>query len=479
LKELCSELALPLCILFNKSITNRYVPVDWKNANVTAIFKKGTRTDPGNYRPVSLTSIICKILETFVKETFIEHFQTNNLYSQCQHGFRAKRSCVTQLLEVMEDFTQMIDGNDPFDILYFDFRKAFDTVPHERLLIKMQSYGITGDLLDWTRSFLTNRFQKVKVNNSFSSNEQVPSGIPQGSILGPILFTIFINDIPVSLSSVCKIFADDTKIYNSANKNDIVQSDVNKLVLWTETWNLFFNAQKCKVMHIGKNNPNHEYIIKEGQNENVINTCESEKDLGVTFDNDFKFDVHINNVINKANKMIGIIRRTFSYLDNTTFLNLYKALVRSHLEYANCIWSPKYIRQSAAIEKVQRRATKMLPDIKELSYEDRLIFLQLPSLKFRRIRGDLIQAFKIINNVDNIDASKFFTFNTNTTRNSTKKIFIKHCKTNTRHNTFSFRVAPLWNNLTENAKSAPCMNSFKNALDKEKSLLPLKFKYDK
>ena len=147
LKELSEELALPLCILFNKSLESGEVPEDWKTAVVTAIFKKGTRSDPGNYRPVSLTCVVCKVLESIVRDVLVNFMNSNKLYSPCQHGFRKQRSCITQLLEVMEDLTQLIEEKESIDIIYLDFKKAFDSVPHNRLLCKLKAYGINGNMI--------------------------------------------------------------------------------------------------------------------------------------------------------------------------------------------------------------------------------------------------------------------------------------------------------------------------------------------
>ena len=219
LRELSHELAEPYAILYNKSLKMGQIPRDWKEAEVTAIFKKGTRTDPGNYRPVSLTCISCKVLEQFIRDKIVDHMNNHNLYTECQHGFRSGRSCMTQLIEVMDDLTNFIENKKSFDIIYLDFRKAFDSVPHKRLLLKLKSYGINGEILNWVEDFLTGRKQRVNVNGKFSSRTDVLSGIPQGSILGPVLFTIFINDLSDEVNSICKIFADDTKIYDSSDKS--------------------------------------------------------------------------------------------------------------------------------------------------------------------------------------------------------------------------------------------------------------------
>ena len=360
LKELSKEIAVPLSKIFNKSLETGKIPYDWKSAEVTAIFKNGSKSEPGNYRPVSLTCIACKVLESIIRDVIVSHFTDNKLFAACQHGFRRKRSCVSQLLEVMEDLVTMIENKDTVDIIYLDFRKAFDTVLHVRLLKKLEAYGIVGKLLNWTRDFLSNRKQRVRVGDCMSTEKDITSGIPQGSILGPVLFTIFINDLPDEVNSFCKVFADDTKIYDKSTNYNRLQENLNRLQNWSDKWNLYFNVEKCKVLHVGKNNPEHDYNMKMKGVNRPLQKCEDEKDRGVIFDKDLSFDTHIQKCINKANQMIGLIKRTFSYLNKDTFLKLYKAMVRPHLEYGNVIWYPRLKRQSIAIERVQRRATKLL-----------------------------------------------------------------------------------------------------------------------
>ena len=391
-------------MLFNKTLHEGVVPNDWKEANIVAIFKKGTRSDPGNYRPVSLTSIVCKVLESLIRDVLVNYFNNCNLYSDSQHGFRQNRSCMTQLLEVMEELTLQLDNKHPVDMVYLDFRKAFDSVPHERLILKLKTYGISGNLIKWIRSFLSGRTQVVKIGKELSSKKEVTSGIPQGSILGPVLFTVFINDLPEIVSSSCKVFADDTKIYNSACKHISIQNDLDKLFEWSNIWQLHFNIDKCKVLHLGNCNPLNSYCMNNIQ----LHNCSSDKDLGIFFDSKLCFDNHINYAVNKANSILSLIKRSFTFLDKDSFLCLYKSLVRPHLEYGNIIWYPLLKRQSAIVERVQRRATKMIGELKNLSYKERLIKLRLPSLKARRVRGDLIYVYKIINNIVNISSNNFF-----------------------------------------------------------------------
>ena len=307
-----------------------------------------------------------------------------------------------------------------------------------------------------------------------STSAPVLSGIPQGSILGPILFTVFINDMPECVKSSCKIFADDTKIFNRTVEKDIIQEDIYSLQNWSDRWNLYFNVAKCHVMHVGVKNEKCDYTMKLENELKTIESCEEEKDLGITFDSKLSFDQYIKKIVSKANQMIGIIKRAFTYLDKETFLKLYKAFIRPHLEYGNVIWAPHLLRQSRYVENVQRRATRLLPECKDMNYTERLEYLKLHSLKGRRIRGDMIQMFKIVNGIDNLNLSSLFTSNPCTlTRNSEGKFLQQHCSTNIRLNTFSFRVLKHWNSLPQQWKYAKNTNTFKNLLDASPKFIKL------
>ena len=439
-------------------------------------YHEGAKNSPGNYRPVSLTSVICKVLESFVTDAIQNYMESNNLFNQCQHGFRTHRSCVTQLLEVMNELTKIADNKEDMDIIYLDFSKAFDTVPHKRLINKLKAYGIEGNLLNWIAHFLKDRRQRVRVNNSYSDFSPVASGIPQGSILGPDLFIIYINDLPENIKSCCKIFADDTKLYGPSKSHDILQEDLLNLLKWSDIWQLKFNVSKCHVLHIGTNDKAPTYYMNS-DNTLELSGTDSEKDIGVTFSNNLKFDKHINNIISKANQMTGIIKRSFKFMDKDMFIKLYKSIVRPHLEYANVIWHPLYKRQLASLEKVQRRATKILPELKDMSYSERLIALNLPSVQYRQLRNDLLQTYKILHKIDNLNSSDFFTVRADSkTRNSDLKLYKYSTKTQVRSNFLSFRVNNIWNSLTAHSRLAPSILTFKINIDKE--LDHMKFLYN-
>ena len=473
LKECSEELCGIITKLFNQSFLNGSVPEMWRRARVSPLFKKGDKHLCANYRPVSLTVILCKIMESFIRDEIMKHMEEKNIFSMQQHGFRQKHSCVTQLLEVVEEWSETLECGGNVDCIYLDFAKAFDTVPHQRLLAKMEAYGITGLILKWTESFLLNRQQQVRVGSSCSDWVDVKSGIPQGSVLGPVLFLIYINDLPNAVENMVKIFADDTKIYRTISNVDdsnSLQRDLDKLEKWSETWQLRFNATKCKCMHLGKDNPDHQYNMAETPIENV----KHEKDLGVTFDQELKFTEHISLKVKKANQTVGMIRKTFTCMDPEIFTPLYKSLVRPHLEYASVIWSPAFKKDIIAVENVQRRATKMVTGLKDKSYEERLKILGLPTLYYRRDRADMLQLFKIMHEYDNVSLENINKAN-NICRGHKFKLNKSHTKGRLGQNRFTNRVINNWNALPSNTVESGSINIFKSNLNKDWRTKPNKF----
>ena len=196
------------------------IPTIWKKANVTAIFKEGEKSKAENYHPISLTSVPGKLMERLVKNAIVEHMTTNNLFSEAQHSFLKGKSCVTQLLEYLEDITESMDNGNDVDVIYLDFCKAFDKIPHRRLIKKLEIYGIKGKLLNWIRDFLSERQQRVFIKGSSSTWTDIASGVPQGSVLGTTLFLVYINDLPEAIEGLVKIFADDTKVYRAIESTE-------------------------------------------------------------------------------------------------------------------------------------------------------------------------------------------------------------------------------------------------------------------
>ena len=309
LKECAGQIAPSLCDIFNHSLQSGRLPSEWKSANVTPIHKKQQKELAENYRPISLLPIVSKVLERCVYTNFYYHIL--HLITPYQHGFLRNRSCVTQLLSVLHTIGKNLDKNTQTDIVYLDFAKAFDSVDHSILLQKLKCYGVTGNLLGWFADYLNNRRQRVVVDGVASRWAPVTSGVPQGSILGPVLFVIFINDIfEVTDGTSPALFADDTKVYKdvrSVTDCEKLQQTIDKLDIWTQDNNITFNASKCKVLSVTRKKDPITYPYHLGRND--LSRVENEKDLGVTISYKLHWETHVNEIVSKANKQLGVLKR--------------------------------------------------------------------------------------------------------------------------------------------------------------------------
>ena len=463
--RIAEAIVKPLRIIFTRTLTSGVIPSDWKNANVTAIFKKGSKKKPENYRPVSLTSHICKCFERIIKDEIVNHLESKLLIADSQHGFRTNRSCLTNLLESSECITKLLDEGNPVDIIYLDFSKAFDKVPHKRLIEKLRAHGIKGKIVNWIEEWLTNRKQRVVVNGESSDWKDVVSGVPQGSVLGPILFTIFINDLDDRIQSKISKFADDTKLIGKAGtteETDVLQEDLEKLNEWAKRWQMSFNADKCKVLHIGRNNKKAKYKI-DGKD---IGIAREEKDLGVIVTDDFKVAKQCNKAAGKGNQKLGMIRRTFTCKNKDIMIKLYKSIVRPSLDYCVQAWRPHLKKDIEVLERVQKRATRMIIECRGKEYEKRLECVKLTTLEMRRERADMLEVYKIMNGMEGLREKDFFTRDSSGRRGHSFKLFKKRVNLDIAKFSFGNRVCTSWNNLTENIVSSQSINIFKGRLDK-------------
>jgi len=283
--KMCSQsLCKPLSLIFNKSYETGVVPELWRKANIVPLFKKGNKLEASNYRPISLTSIVCKLMERIIRDEIMNHLLINKLIIKQQHGFVNRKNCTTNLLETMDLITKALADGYNIDEILLDFAKAFDSVLLMRLLLKLDCLGIRNKLLTWCKSFLSDRWQRVLVGEFMSDWEKIDSGVPQGSVLGPLFFVVFINDLLVRIKNVGKLFADDTKllaIIKSVLDQISLQDDLIILKEWTNDWQIKFNSLKCKVMHFGKTNSMYKYKIDDV----ILEEVKVEKDLGVFISN--------------------------------------------------------------------------------------------------------------------------------------------------------------------------------------------------
>ena len=313
------------------------------------------------------------------------------------------------------------------------------------------------------------------MGGSFSTWEDVISGVPQGSVLGPILFVCYINDLPENIASFIYMYADDTKVFRRADCEQdrlALQRDLDELADWAGKWQLRFNVDKCRTMHLGGlRNIHAKYIMATsngGQRMELQETVE-EKDLGVWTDDTGGASSHVAHIVQKANQILGLIRRTFTYMDCNLMRQLFTSVVRPHLEYANVVWHPYLKKDIALIEGVQHRATRMVPGLAKLPYEDRLRRLDLPTLSYRRTRGDVIEAYKYLHGMYDVDCSALLPLHESagvTTRGNGLKLKKRECRTQKRSNFFGLRVVNIWNGLPSDVVMAPTVNCLKGRFDR-------------
>ena len=448
LYNLANFLCIPLSTIFNISLMSSTLPSDWLKSKIIPVSKKGVSTKIANYRPVALTSNVCKVFESVINSNLMHYLLSKSIICKEQFGFLPGRSTETQLIKCVDDWSKSLNDNVPVDVVYFDISKAFDTLSHDILLKKCDSLGFSPYLLFWLKSYLCDRSQFVCVNNSSDSLPvRVTSGVPQGSILGPLLFLIYINDLPdVVKFSKIMLFADDAKIFcpiRTKNDHDMLISDCSNVMNWMSDNLLSLSTSKSCVLHLSSHfNPCYPCIV----NGVSIDSVESVFDLGILIDRDLAFNSHISQVVRKCGVRLSVIRKNFHYRDRSFLIQLYKTFVRPLLEYATPVWSPHHLNDINLLESIQRRFTRAI--LPELPYVDRCRELGLMPLEQRRNVSDMILCFKFANNLVDVD-SPF----TNNARHSGRN---RHCKVfdvqgackDLRRNTFAVRAPKMWNNLS-------------------------------
>ena len=463
LKNCAHSLYTPLTELFNSSLSCSIVPMDWKSGTITPIYKGGNRSDVSNYRPVTLLPVISKVLERLVANKLIKHLDESNLFSIAQHGFRKGHSCLSNLLLTLDDWTKAVDNGNPIHACYLDMSKAFDRVNHSILLQKLKQHGVTGNLLGWLENYLTDRVIQVRVDGALSKPVAITSGVPQGSVLGPILFLIYANDIPDLVHCKIILFADDIKLWTSIRTTEdcrLLQKDLDALYAWSLRNKLPFNFKKCRMLNVGKCV---EFTYTLGP-QNLAWTDE-EKDLGVWVSSSLKTSRHCTAVYKKTSQILAFLKRIFGRFTRQTLPRIINTYIRPTMEYAIQVWSPWLQKDILLLQRIYHRATKLVIGLHSKPYENRLASLNLFDFCYRRIRGDLILTYNILHTQNHPLQRLFVRREPRTCRTHDYVLAVPHSRVNSRRYFFSVRVSFAWNALPKTVAYSPNLHTFKSNLD--------------
>ena len=469
LKMVSMEIAPVLCMIYQQSYNTGQVPLDWQQANVTAVYKKGDKTNPANYRPVSLTCILCKTMEHIIFSQTMGHLDNYDILVHFQHGFRPNHSCETQLLNTVEDLAHRLDKRKTTDLLILDFSKAFDTVPHRRLLLKLKHYGIDGKTNRWIASWLCHRQQKVVLDGASSTHSQVLSGVPQGTVLGPLLFLIYVNDIgdKISPQTTIKLFADDALLYRTINNSSDgtqLQHDLDTMIEWSKTWLMRFNAKKCHLLKVTrKQNPlQTRYIIDN----NILEEVQHHPYLGVELTSNLTWKTHIANISGRANRILNLLRRHLYGCSQEVKSRAFTTLVRPHLEYSSTVWDPYYKEGKKALEKIQRKGARFVTG--NYSYQhsvtSMLDDLNWPPLEKRRKIKRLTTFYKICNNSSSVTLPDYVKPSISRTRSHDRSYIQIQTNYEQYKNSFIPRTIREWNSLPPDLVHAESVDVFTTRL---------------
>ena len=449
LKHCAIALHEPINQLFQLSLDKGYLPPEWKQHLIIPILKSGDRSLIVNYRPISLLPIISKLLEKLILDKITDFLSTSTI-NPTQFGFLKGKSTIQQMLTFTNDIMSIITSKGQVDTIYLDFRKAFDTVPHPELLSKLSNYGITGKLWQWLKEYLTNRWHCTAIDGSKSSFLPVTSGVPQGSILGPFLFILYLNDLPLTTKhSKILSFADDTKCYQvtrGISDVDHLQEDLYNIGTWSSNWKMSFNVNKFACIQFCNKEPTCANYTMNG----ISIPCSSQhKDLGIILTNNLSWGKHHEHILAKAYTKLSMVRRTFGpYTSIQTRKKLYTSLIQSQFLYGSQLWRPMFIKDIVTIEQLQRRASKFILQDYTSDYKSRLKSLHLLPLMMLLELNDIMFLVNNLKNPSNsFDISNYVSFSSTATRSGSLKLTHSRSISNSQRHFYFNRWTSLWNSL--------------------------------
>ena len=479
LKVASPVIAESLCVIFNKSVETGIFPTEWKKAKVFPVHKKDDKSDPNNYRPISVLPTIAKLLERLIYDQLYDYLTRNNLLTKHQSGFRSLHSTVTALLDATNEWYFIIDQGRTNAVVFIDLAKAFDCVSHEILLRKLELYGISGLTLDWFKSYLHEREQICVIGDSSSKLRTITCGVPQGSILGPLLFLIYVNDLPACLKySTARMFADDTNITTS-NRSSVrlhrqLNHDLGNIQYWLLANRLSLNVLKTEYMYFASDyslanlGTDVSETIKIG--DKPLSGVRSTKSLGTQFDERLVWEEHIDNLCKRVSSGLGTLKQASQFVPKNILLTIYNALVKSLFDYCDAVWGNLNKSLTARLQKLQNKAARIITrkgydersaDIrKELGWDD---------LETSRKKHLAILMYKIMNNKAPgylIDLFQKSSSRNCSLRESENRLLLPKYNTEfAKSSSFSFVGAKVWNSIPYNIRSATSLSAFKRHIN--------------
>ena len=466
LKNCADSITYPLHKIFSFSVMIQAIPSIWKKAIVIPLPKQKNSISPLDYRPIAILCPTFKVFERIIFTEITRFLEINHILPEYQHGFRSKKSVVTQLIETFNDLTDAYENKFITDIIFFDLAKAFDKIPNSLLVKKLALIGIQGPLLNLIQNYLNNRSFFVRVENTLSMEKHIPSGVPQGSVGGPILFTAYISDILTfcQIENVkIKLFADDLKAYYSSksaiNFNIPLQKFIQKFTEYCKINGFTIAPSKCNVLHLGgSKNPNYEYELL-GKNILAVKDNQPIRDLGIYLTANLKWAEHIEIITKKARQVCFALFKSIKSRNPSIFIQMFKTYVRPILEFGSNVFNPFLIKDIDAIEKIQINFLKIIykrsnpkifvknPTERPPPYDELLQMYNLETLELRRLKSDLILFHKFLCGSIKMDSNNTFTYLPSKTRGEMYKIVVPCVLTPIRHNSFFVRVPRIYNKL--------------------------------